>query len=333
MQGLDIINWYPLDRNGCQITTIDRQKELFEHRKIVFSSNYTLQQYITDKSKQGSNNITSYVLSILSSSDDGGKTFYKDKIDMKEFLDWLKPCYGKSIIHQIKQKSPYAHLDNADYNIVSNISQYITEQNFYLLKWILTDLFEKQDSINIINQMLTCNHETKYTNSSGQNTYPFRYYYMIKYFYDMSLENSKIIFNKQLIFNNYFLIQYNPIDKIKIIKWLYELGDINICDKIQYNNKSLCLISIISDYEVLKYFYTIYEQLNIVYDYETDEHVFTQQTNQLLLFMHSSLKAEKQAERRIKLLEEQNKIIPELFESIKKLSNRLDKIEQENLLL
>lgn len=335
MQHLDIINWHPLDCNGNQNNAINRQKELFEHRKIVFSSNYILQQYITDK--QGSNrkgsidNILS-ILSLLSESNDGGKTFYKDKIDIKELLDWLKPSYGNNIVQQLK-KSPYPQ-DNADYNIVSNIIRYITEQNFYLFKWILTDLFEKKDSINIINLMLTCNHETKYsTFANGSHIYPFRFYHMIKYFYDMSLENSKIIFDKQLIFNNYCLIENSFIDKIKIIKWLYELGDINISDKIQYNNKSLCLISIISDYEILKYFYAIYEQLNIVYDYETDEHVFTQQTKQLLLFMHSSLKAEKQAERRIKLLEEQNQIIPDLFEIIRKLSNRLDKIEQENLLL
>ena len=301
-----------------------------EHRKLVFLSITTCKEYISNRIKiisdisQRAETIMN-MLYILSYDDN-------DTIDKKELLDWINSNYKNIIIWYILQHNNGTLLNhnildnNKIFQILDIIKNLLTHKTFYITKWLFTDVFEKYHSTLIINSILIidCSLQDFVINS---HLYPFRNYNVIKLFYDMSLKNSEIFFNKQLIFNNYCLPIYNDFDdNIKIINWLYELGDINICNKINYDNKTLCLISIVKKYEILKYFYAIYEQLNILYDYEKDTLVTH---NQLCLFMHSSLKAE----RRIKILEKQNKIIPDLLKSIAKLSNRLDKIEHNPFFL
>ena len=313
-----------------------------EHRKIVFSSITTLKEYISNRIKKISEfirqghsvdqfkdmryNTIINVLYILSDDDN-------DTIDKKELLDWINSNYKNIIIWYILRHEEGTHFDHIilDNYKISQILCLITnfERNhktFYIIKWLFTDLFERYSTL-IINSILII--DCSLPSCNVHSIYPFTNYDVIKLFYDISLENSEIIFNKQLIFNNYCLpISHDFNDNIKIINWLYGLGDIDICNEIYYDNKTLCLISIVKKYEILKYFYAIYEQLNILYDYEKDT-IVTNTHNQLYLLMHSSLKAE----RRIKILEKQNKIIPDLLKSIAKLSNRLDKIEHNPFFL
>ena len=315
-----------------------------EHRKIVFSSITTLKEYISNRIKKISeiysrdvNDISFKILRYNTIIDILTMLGYNDTIDKKELLDWINSNYKNIIIWYILQHEEGTHFDHIildNYKILQIIrlttSHFETNhKTFYIIKWLFTDLFEKYSTL-IINSILAIDCSLPSFNGYS-SVYPFKNYDVIKLFYDMSLKHSEIIFNKQLIFNNYCLPIYHDFnDNIKIINWLYGLSDIDICNKIYYDNKTLCLISIVKKYEILKYFYAIYEQLNISYDYEKDTIVTVTNTNdQLCLFMHSSLKAE----RRIKILEKQNKIIPDLLESISNLSNRLDKIEHNPFFL